>query len=199
MTSKSIPTHLVTGATGAGKTTFIARLLAQKPRGERWAVLVNDFGLTTLRDAPGVSEGEVMVREVAGCICCSAQVAVRTALIALIRSARPHRLLIEASAAAEPEALLSVLREPGIAPAVALRPTLAIASASQLTDAHYSANALYRMQLRAADAIVVSAAAEEADRAARATLRDIAGSDKPVYAAAAFGLPQLDTGLEPDH
>ncbi|HYH42342.1 MAG TPA: GTP-binding protein [Burkholderiales bacterium] len=191
MTSKAIPTHLVTGATGAGKTMFVARLLAQKPRGERWAVLVNDFGLKTLRDAPGVSEGEVMVREVAGCICCSAQVAVRTALIALIRAARPHRLLIEASAAAEPDALLSVLREPGIAPAVALRPTLAIASASQLANAHYLANALYRKQLRAADGVVISAATEEEDRAGRAILRDITRPDKPVYAAAAFALPQL--------
>ena len=193
MNPTPIPTHLIAGATGAGKTAFIARLIAQKPPGERWAVLVNDFGMTTLRDAPGVAEGDVVVRDVAGCICCSGQVAVRTALIALIRAAKPQRLFIEASSAAEPETLLSVLREPGIAPAVALRPTLAVASASQLNDGHYTANALYRRQLLAADAIAVSAASEAEDRAARSILRDIAGPGKPVLAAASFRAERLDS------
>ena len=119
-------THVVTGATGAGKTTHIARMLAQRPPAERWAVVVNDFGKATLDEAPGVRQGEVVVREVTGCACCTSQVALRVALVDLLRRARPHRLLIEASSAAEPEALLKVLREPGIAQAIDLQPTITL-------------------------------------------------------------------------
>ena len=121
-----VPTHLVTGATGAGKTSHIARVLARRPSGERWAVLMNDFGATTLAHAPGVAEGDVVVREVAGCICCTSQVALRVALVRLLREVKPKRLLIEASSAAEPEALVEVLREPGIAPAIDLLPVIAL-------------------------------------------------------------------------
>jgi G3E family GTPase len=119
-------THVVIGATGAGKTTHIARMLAQRPPGERWAVVVNDFGKTALDEAPGVREGDVVLREVTGCACCTSQVALRVALVDLLRRARPHRLLIEASSAAEPEALLKVLREPGIAQAIDLQPTITL-------------------------------------------------------------------------
>src|SRR5690606_35307438 len=39
-----IPTHLIAGPLGAGKTSLIRALLAQKAAGERWAVLINEFG-----------------------------------------------------------------------------------------------------------------------------------------------------------
>ena len=40
----AIPTTLITGFLGAGKTTAILHLLANKPQNENWAVLVNEFG-----------------------------------------------------------------------------------------------------------------------------------------------------------
>ena len=40
----AIPTNIITGFLGAGKTTLIQQLLANKPANERWAVLVNEFG-----------------------------------------------------------------------------------------------------------------------------------------------------------
>ena len=126
-------THVVTGATGAGKTTHIAHMLARRPAGECWAVVVNDFGKTVLDEAPGVREGNVVVREVTGCACCTSQVALRVALVDLLRKARPHRLLIEASSAAEPEALLKVLREPGISQAIDLQPTIRLEPGPRFT------------------------------------------------------------------
>ena len=40
----AIPTTLITGFLGVGKTTAILYLLANKPKHENWAVLVNEFG-----------------------------------------------------------------------------------------------------------------------------------------------------------
>ncbi|MGL5390720.1 MAG: GTP-binding protein, partial [Shewanella sp.] len=40
MIVKAIPTNIITGFLGVGKTTFIKQLLAHKPEDEVWAVLV---------------------------------------------------------------------------------------------------------------------------------------------------------------
>jgi len=41
---KSVPTSIITGFLGVGKTSTILQLLKNKPKSERWAVLVNEFG-----------------------------------------------------------------------------------------------------------------------------------------------------------
>jgi G3E family GTPase len=164
---------LVTGATGAGKTTLISRLLAARPAHERWAVLVNDFGETALADAAGVRDGSVTVREVGGCMCCTGQVPLRTALVLLLREKRPQRLIIEASAAAEPAAIARLLHEPGLAAAIALERTVCVVDPLQATDARYHALDRYREQAQRADSVFLSkgdlSSAEEI-RAARETL-----------------------------
>jgi G3E family GTPase len=151
-----IPTNLVTGATGAGKSTAIARLLDHRPAGQHWAVLVNDFGPSDIHSAQSTTEEHVTFREVAGCVCCTGQVALRTALVKMLRGFAPQRLLIEASAAAQPAALLRLLREPGIANALELRSTLCVVDTKQLGDSRYLQNDVYREQITSADAIYLS-------------------------------------------
>lgn len=175
-----IPATVIFGATGAGKTSAIRKLLTQRPRDERWAVLINDFGSTTLDGASGIAEGEVAVREVTGCICCTARVGLRTALIDLVRRAKPQRLLIEASAAAEPAAMLRVLREPGIASAVALHATIAAVDPRQIADARYADLDVYRGQLAAADTVVLTAGDESQRSDARATLKRLISTNASV-------------------
>ncbi|HEX2830420.1 MAG TPA: ATPase, T2SS/T4P/T4SS family [Burkholderiales bacterium] len=158
----SVSALLVTGATGAGKTTYLSRLIAQRPAAARWAVLVNDFGEARLRTGPGLA-----VREVAGCICCSGQVSLRTAIVALLRDG-PERLLIEASAAAHPDAIVHVLNEPGIASAVTLERTVCVADPAQALDPRYANLELYREQVKAADEVVLSKTDARAEEALRA-------------------------------
>ena len=43
-THGAIPVHIISGFLGAGKTTVLQQLLKQKPAGETWAVLMNEFG-----------------------------------------------------------------------------------------------------------------------------------------------------------
>ena len=68
-----IPTHLITGFLGVGKTTAVLDLLKRKPASEKWAVLVNEYGQVSIDEAfiegEAVAEG-VAVRSVAGgCFC----------------------------------------------------------------------------------------------------------------------------------
>lgn len=157
-----IPALLVTGATGAGKTTYLSRLIEQRPESARWAVLVNDFGKATLHASAGV-----LVREVAACICCSGQVSLRTAIVALLRE-KPERLLIEASAAAHPDSIVRVLNEPGIASAVTLERTVCVVDPAQALDPRYADLELYREQVKAADVVALTKPDSRADEVLRA-------------------------------
>ena len=111
---KNIPTHLIAGPLGAGKTSLIRNLLAQRPAGERWAVLINEFGLVGLdaalltTDDDGIAMGEVA----GGCLCCVNGVPFQVGLSRLLRKAKPDRLLIEPSGLGHPLQLLEQLREP---------------------------------------------------------------------------------------
>lgn len=91
--SHAIPTNLILGFLGVGKTTAILNLLKHKPAGERWAVLVNEFGEVGIDGAMLDMEG-AFVREVpGGCMCCVAGLPMQIGLNQLIHRARPDRLL----------------------------------------------------------------------------------------------------------
>ncbi|MEQ9479927.1 MAG: GTP-binding protein [Algiphilus sp.] len=104
-----VPTTLVCGFLGAGKTTLLNSLLAQS-KGQRIAVLVNDFGALNI-DARLIVKVEGQTVELAdGCICCS----IRDDLIAgvetvLNTSPRPEQLLIETSGISDPGNILCSL------------------------------------------------------------------------------------------
>jgi G3E family GTPase len=172
--SKRVATHLIMGATGAGKTTLIRGLLAQRPPQERWAVLVNDFGTARVN-----AHEKVALREVSGCMCCTARVTLRTGLVRLLRESRPQRLLIEASSAARPDALLAVLRENGIASAIDLRASVCVVDPRQFIDPRVGEREDYDEQIAAASNIVVNwrdAAGVEARPAISRWIEGLAGA-----------------------
>jgi G3E family GTPase len=96
-------THVITGSFGAGKTTAIRRLMAAKPQGEMWVVILNEFtdaGLDALAVAQD-ARGRYDVRLVAGgCLCCAAELEFGKQVRDILRHLQPTRLLIEPSGAA---------------------------------------------------------------------------------------------------
>ena len=104
----AVPTNIITGFLGVGKTSTILHLLKNKPGRERWAVLVNEFGEigidgSLVEGRHGYEQG-VVVREVpGGCMCCAAGLPMQVALNQLLVKARPDRLLIEPTGSGQPK------------------------------------------------------------------------------------------------
>lgn len=112
---QNIATHVIAGPLGAGKTSLIRQLMAQRPSHERWAVLVNEFGQIGL-DAALLSSDQagIAIAEVAGgCLCCVNGMPFQVGLGRLLRKVRPDRVFIEPSGLGHP---LELLKQLGQAP-----------------------------------------------------------------------------------
>jgi G3E family GTPase len=133
---QNIPTHVIAGPLGAGKTSLIKHLLAQRPAGERWAVLINEFGQIGLdaalltQDADGIALGEVA----GGCLCCVNGAPFQIGLGRLLRKARPDRLFIEPSGLGHPAQLLRQLSEAPWVGVLAVQPCVMVLDAQALAS-----------------------------------------------------------------
>ncbi|MBA1191647.1 GTP-binding protein [Pseudomonas entomophila] len=131
---RDIPTHLIAGPLGAGKTSLIKHLLSQRPDTERWAVLVNEFGQIGLDAALlDARDPDIAISEVAGgCLCCVNGVPFQVALGRLLRAQRPHRMFIEPSGLGHPFELASQLGKQPWAGVLSVQPLVTVLDASAL-------------------------------------------------------------------
>jgi Ni2+-binding GTPase involved in maturation of urease and hydrogenase len=131
---QNIPTHVIAGPLGAGKTSLIKHLLTQRPVGERWAVLINEFGQIGLdaalltQDADGIALGEVA----GGCLCCVNGAPFQIGLGRLLRKAKPDRLFIEPSGLGHPARLLEQLNEAPWVGVLSVQPCVLVLDAQAL-------------------------------------------------------------------
>jgi G3E family GTPase len=165
--------NLITGFLGAGKTTTILQLLAQRPAAERWAVLVNDFGAVGIDGATlAAAQDGIAVREVAGgCICCAANVPLRVAITRLLREVKPDRVLIEPTGLGHTARIHDTLSDEWLRGALRLQATLCVIDPQQFAQPELSMRDEYRDQIALADVIVINktdAAPPEALEAVRA-------------------------------
>ncbi|MGH1540259.1 MAG: CobW family GTP-binding protein [Arenicella sp.] len=154
-----IPTNIITGFLGTGKTSAIAHLLKQKPAGERWAVLVNEFGEIgvdgSLFQGQHTEDQGVFVHEVpGGCMCCTAGLSMQIALSQLLARSRPDRLLIEPSGLGHPAEVLHILCSEHYGSMLYLQKILTLVDARKLTDKRYTEHETFNQQIALADIII---------------------------------------------
>ncbi|MDI9409287.1 MAG: GTP-binding protein [Candidatus Pacebacteria bacterium] len=101
-TQNLIPVTILTGYLGAGKTTLLNRILTES-HGQKYAVIINEFGELGIDDQLVVSADEEIFEMNNGCICCT----VRGDLIRVIggllkRSQKFDGIIVETTGLADP-------------------------------------------------------------------------------------------------
>jgi G3E family GTPase len=156
---KAVPTNIITGALGVGKTTFIQKVLASKPEHERWAILVNEFGEIGIDGALLSSDlgKTIHLREIpGGCMCCASGLPMQIALNQLLAVAKPHRLLIEPTGLGHPKELIDVLSSEHYRDVIALQTTLCLSDARKLKEAKWRDHQTFKDQFQIADVVIAT-------------------------------------------
>lgn len=188
----NIPTTLISGFLGVGKTSAILSLLQQKPDGQKWAVLVNEFGRVGLDGAIYRAHG-VEVKEVpGGCMCCAAGAPLRVAVNQLLKQARPQRLIIETSGMGHPKRILDTLRGEHFHRVLSLRATICLVDPQKLLDVRYSEHENFIDQVTMADILVANKTDLASNEAMRAFDRLSKRSDPAKSLIARTRLGHLD-------
>lgn len=151
-----VPVTVIVGFLGAGKTTLLKRLL-EDPRGERLAVLVNDFGAINIDAALVETVGADRVALSNGCICCSIRDDLAESVTRVLDAGSvPDRLLIEASGVSRPLSILSALEHDAIAPRLAVDATVCLIDADQFPSLDYAGTELAIDQAVSSDLLLLN-------------------------------------------
>ncbi len=159
----AVPTNIITGFLGVGKTTAIVHLLSQKPAEERWAVLINEFGEIgvdgSIVQGQSGTDSDIHIKEVpGGCMCCAAGLPMQIALSLLLQQAKPQRLLIEPTGLGHPIEVMQALAAKHYREVLKLQRTLTLLDARKLSDERYTSHPTFNQQLEIADVIVANKA-----------------------------------------
>ncbi len=100
--SDKVPVTVLTGYLGAGKTTLLNRILSE-PHGQKYAVIVNEFGEIGIDNDLVVNADEEIFEMNNGCICCT----VRGDLVRIIdglmrRKGKFDAIIVETTGLADP-------------------------------------------------------------------------------------------------
>ena len=172
--------EIVTGFLGAGKTTFMRRLLAASDPDRRTVVLVNDFSAMGVDGSLLRGQGADVVELPNGCICCSLRNDLATQLKETVARWAPKRVLIEPSGVADVASLLAVLEQPDLrADVSSLRVYTVINAGSFLAD-YARMPEYFAVQARLAPVLIVN----KTDLASPAELRLVEDTLRAINPAA---------------
>jgi len=152
-----VPTTVITGFLGAGKTTLIRHLL-QNAKGRRLALIINEFGdvgvdaeLVKGCNEEACPEDDI-VELANGCICCTvADDFLPTMQKLLDRPSPPEHIIIETSGLALPKPLVKAFQWPGIRTRATVDGVIALIDADAVAAGRFAHDEAALATARAAD------------------------------------------------
>jgi G3E family GTPase len=178
------PTNLILGFLGAGKTTAILDLLEQKPAGQTWAVLVNEFGEIGIDGAIYASRRAIVRELPGGCLCCALGLPFQVTVNRILAEIKPDRLLIEPTGLGHPKKILEQLTGGYFRQTLDVRASICLVDPRKLKETRYTSNENFVDQIALADVLVANKT-DLADTEAMALFHSKVSSSLPVKTVAA--------------
>ncbi len=159
---------IVSGFLGAGKTTLIQKLIRDSFRGQRVALIENDFGEIGV-DAALLGAGGLEVREInSGCICCTLTGDFVRALRELLERYRPEEVIIEPSGVGKLSDVIAACGDPRVQDLARLRDSITVVDVKRCQMYLENFGEFFEDQVEHADIIVLSRVEECPDRVSAA-------------------------------
>ena len=147
---------IISGFLGAGKTTFIQKLLSDALKGENVVLIENEFGEIGV-DSGFLKNAGIEIREMnQGCICCSLVGDFESSLKEVIEQYHPDRILIEPSGVGKLSDILSAVKTVSENLDVKLDGAVTVVDATKAKLYNKNFGAFFDDQIRFATSVVLS-------------------------------------------
>lgn len=147
--------NIISGFLGAGKTTAIINLLLCNNTGEKWAVIVNEYGKVPIDGDTIRSEstGARIYDVTGGCVCCSAKSYFGDTLRMVTESAKFSRIIVEPSGLGGIDMVTEIVRN---VPGLLLSPVICLVDIAWVNHPRFRLNPVYQAQVRKSDVVIFS-------------------------------------------
>ncbi len=152
----AIEIYIVSGFLGAGKTTFIRKLLKESFQDKKVVLIENDFGEISV-DAAIMQTSGVTVRELnSGCICCSLSGDFIKSLKEVSERFHPDVVIIEPSGVGKLSEIAAACEDKRLSGLFKTKAKIAIADAKRCRMYSENFGEFFEDQIRHADTVVLS-------------------------------------------
>lgn len=147
---------VISGFLGAGKTTFIKKLLADVIKGEKVVLIENEFGEIAV-DGGFLKDAGVEIREMSqGCICCSLVGDFSKSLKEILQNYSPDRIIIEPSGVGKLSDVLKAIGNVEVELNVENNSAVTVVDARKCRLYHKNFGEFFNNQIQFATTIVLS-------------------------------------------
>ena len=147
---------IISGFLGAGKTSFIRKLLSEAPKGEKVVLIENEFGEIGI-DGGFLKDSGIEIREMnQGCICCSLVGDFESSLREVAEKFKPDRIIIEPSGVGKLSDIIGAVKSASKNMEVELHAAVTIVDAKKAKLYSKNFGEFFDNQIRYAAAVVLS-------------------------------------------
>ena len=147
---------IISGFLGAGKTTFIKKLLKEAFKGEQVVLIENEFGEIGI-DGGFLKEAGIEIKEMnSGCICCSLVGDFEKSLKEVIDTYHPDRILIEPSGVGKLSDVIKAIQDAQVNLDAQLNSFTTVVDVTKCTIYRKNFGEFFSNQIEYAGAIILS-------------------------------------------
>ena len=154
--SKPVPFYVLCGSLGAGKTTFLMRLLEYwNAQGRRVGVLMNEAGEVSIDGPRAGTIAEQVLNLAGGCVCCDTKEDLSWGIAQLVKDYESDIIVLECSGMADPVEVVDAVTDLYTARLVQLERVIALLQ--PLSSEQSSSHAYVTSQaIRCADEVILN-------------------------------------------